>query len=1097
MATDSITVNCPSCDAKVTAKTASFGKKIECSRCKNRFILEQPAAMADDPKPKKGSKAAVVADDDDGDTPAPKKSSKKGGKKAAAKGGNTKVLVGALIGVLALAGLAIGAFVIFGGGDKDKQSKTNTTPPPNQQPAVDPNRGTPPGGGYPEGQNPEGSIPTPGSENPNPNGPGVNPPMGVGPANPGGNPEKPAGQDPPKPTEPGQLKSKFAGSDLTNLLPGDAKSALHIRMNEITTSANTLRSAFFSRTNAELFETSFKFNYRELSEVIHSYVGSDRLPFVLLRTKNDLDPAWLNSLEGLGRPDTPVLKGKYLYRYVLSNAFVSGVEMSMNIGDLLGLPIPGMKVKEVSYAIGLYDSRTIVLAEKNLFERFFNDLSASGFPPYKSDFNEPTIVPNVPADGTGGSPGAPGVGSPAGVGPGVGSPAGVGPGVGSPAGVGPGVGAPAGVGPGIGAPAGVGPGVGAPAGVGPGVGAPAGVGPGIGAPAGVGPGSPFAGGGAEGGAPKAPRKSITSNPTYRTVEPALKKAMNQLQDIDKEPVALAFAEMVDQRGLNSLSLKDLSSAITSVAMMNILAKLRVVGFALTKLNNTRGTMTAYLDYTSENEAKKAIDENLTPMFNVLKAYYSSRFREPLNIIDGDTTSTDQNSGAPGAPGMPGMPGMPSGPPGGMFPGGPGGPGGPAGPPPPASGGSRGGKGSDASSPRNSNSSGRPSDDDDAQAPPPPPPPPPPGSGGGGRPGGPPGGMFPGGPGGMFPGGPMGGGGTNPGSASNNGSKVIYSRSDTTVTVSGEFIWTKDQFDINLAGPMLRGGAVLTGKMAMFSGEANIFSLAKREIEGKTFDDVVKKTMTRDMTLPQGAVARTAGRERIVPGGSEPLPYGPEDRCSFFVPLLKSMSNRTAIYDKVDIEGQPWYGAKNLEAAETWIPELLVPDYPSTAWRANSELVSDGRTLGATNFVALAGVGLDSARYDPKDPALAKKVGLMGYDHGSKFDDITDGLSNTIFLIQVPPGIDRPWIAGGGATLMGVDDKSSDPSKPFMYKRPDGTRTSTVLMADGTVRTIREGIDPAVFRGMATRAGGEKISDIDKLIPIQQTPSKKMDLKASR
>ena len=1062
MATDSMTVNCPSCDAKVTAKAASVGKKIECSRCKNRFILEQSPAMADSPKPKKGSKAAVVADDED--TPAPKK---KGGKKAAAKakgGGNTKVMVGALIGVLALAGLAIGAFVIFGGGDKN--AKTNPTTPANnnQQPAVNQNPNGPAPTGNPgeivdetntPKKDPDDQIP---NTNPNPNGtgPAVNPPAGINPGPMGPDKSGGTGTGNPKPTPPALPKNKFADADLTNLLPGDAKTALHVRMDEVTKSATTLRSAFFSRTNAELFESSFKFGYRELSEVIHSYVGADRLPFVLLRTKSDLDPAWLSTLEGVGRTDTPVLKGKYLYRYVLANAFISGVEQSMNIGDLIGLPIPGIKAKEVNYAIGLYNARTIVVAEKNLFERFFNDLSANGFPAYKSEYKEPSVVvPTAPADGTGAAPGSPGVGPPAGI---------------------------PGGGPGIGAPAGI-----------PGA-------PGVGPPAGIPGGGPPAAGGGETAQSKLPRKSITSNPTYRTVEPALKKAMNQLQDEDT--TALAFAEMVDQRGLNSLILKDISSAITSAAMMNILAKIRVVGFALTKLNTTRGTMTAYLDYSSENEAKKAIDENLMPMFNVLKAYYASRFRESLNVINGDTTPTDQNNGMPGGPGgMPGMPGMPSGPPGGMFPGGPGAPGTPGMPAgPPMTGGGRGEKEPDAGSP-NGNQSGRPADDDDAQAPPPPPPPPPPpGGSSGGRPTGPPGGMFPGGPmgpGGMFPGGPAGGEGTTPGGTTGNGSKVTYSRSDTTVTVSGDFIWTKDQFDINLAGPMLRGGAVLTGKMAMFSGEANIFTLAKREIEGKPFDDIVKKTLNRDMTLPQGALVRTAGRERIVPGGSEPLPYGPEDRCSFFVPLLKSMSNRTAIYDKIDIEGQPWYGTKNLEAAETWIPELLVPDYPSNAWRANSELIADGRSVGATNFVALSGVGLDSARYDPKNPTMAKKVGLMGYDHGSKLEDVTDGLSNTVFLIQVPPGLDRPWIAGGGATLVGVDEKASDPAKPFLYKRPDGTRTTTVLMADGTVRTIREGIDQNLFKAMATRAGGEKIVDIDKLIPVQQPQTRKMELKASR
>ena len=247
MATDSMTVNCPSCDAKVTAKAASVGKKIECSRCKNRFILEQSPAMADSPKPKKGSKAAVVADDED--TPAPKK---KGGKKAAAKakgGGNTKVMVGALIGVLALAGLAIGAFVIFGGSDKNARTNPTTPANNNQQPAVNQN----PNGPAPTGnsgeivdetnlpkKDPDDQIP---NTNPNPNGtgPAVNPPAGINPGPMGPDKSGGTGTENPKPTPPALPKNKFVDADLMNLLPGDAKTALHVRMDEVTKSATTLR----------------------------------------------------------------------------------------------------------------------------------------------------------------------------------------------------------------------------------------------------------------------------------------------------------------------------------------------------------------------------------------------------------------------------------------------------------------------------------------------------------------------------------------------------------------------------------------------------------------------------------------------------------------------------------------------------------------------------------------------------------------------------------------------------------------------------------------------------------------------------------------
>ena len=42
------------------------------------------------------------------------------------------------------------------------------------------------------------------------------------------------------------------------------------------------------------------------------------------------------------------------------------------------------------------------------------------------------------------------------------------------------------------------------------------------------------------------------------------------------------------------------------------------------------------------------------------------------------------------------------------------------------------------------------------------------------------------------------------------------------------------------------------------------------------------------------------------------------------------------------------------------------------------------------------------------------MGLTGYDWGSKPEEVTDGLSNTIYLMQTPPGLQQPWIAGGGA-----------------------------------------------------------------------------------
>ena len=44
-------------------------------------------------------------------------------------------------------------------------------------------------------------------------------------------------------------------------------------------------------------------------------------------------------------------------------------------------------------------------------------------------------------------------------------------------------------------------------------------------------------------------------------------------------------------------------------------------------------------------------------------------------------------------------------------------------------------------------------------------------------------------------------------------------------------------------------------------------------------------------------------------------------------------------------------------------------------------------LGGTNYVAIAGVGADAARFNPKDPSYQKLVGISGYDWGSAVEEV--------------------------------------------------------------------------------------------------------------
>ena len=104
--------------------------------------------------------------------------------------------------------------------------------------------------------------------------------------------------------------------------------------------------------------------------------------------------------------------------------------------------------------------------------------------------------------------------------------------------------------------------------------------------------------------------------------------------------------------------------------------------------------------------------------------------------------------------------------------------------------------------------------------------------------------------------------------------------------------------------------------------------------------------------------------------------------------------------------------------------------------------------------------------------------------------MTDGLDKTIYLMQTPPGLQQPQLAGGGATIRGLNE--TDPMQGFRhtYGTPGGKPGTFALMGDGSVRFIPGDIDPKVLLAMATRAGGEDLSDIDKHAPLESTSKKK-------
>jgi uncharacterized protein (TIGR03067 family) len=114
---------CPSCEAMVPIRDPGLiGRKIDCPKCKYRFVVEEPAEEGEDGKPVKSK-------------PGDKKGAK-GAKGAEEKSGSGKMLfLGIGLGGIALVAIIV-CVVVLSGGDKTPKSDSNknSSPPPSSNP---------------------------------------------------------------------------------------------------------------------------------------------------------------------------------------------------------------------------------------------------------------------------------------------------------------------------------------------------------------------------------------------------------------------------------------------------------------------------------------------------------------------------------------------------------------------------------------------------------------------------------------------------------------------------------------------------------------------------------------------------------------------------------------------------------------------------------------------------------------------------------------------------------------------------------------------------------------------------------------------------
>lgn len=196
----------------------------------------------------------------------------------------------------------------------------------------------------------------------------------------------------------------------------------------------------------------------------------------------------------------------------------------------------------------------------------------------------------------------------------------------------------------------------------------------------------------------------------------------------------------------------------------------------------------------------------------------------------------------------------------------------------------------------------------------------------------------------------------------------------------------------------------------------------------------------------------------MPQGTHPNPQlKPEDRLSWIVDVLPMLDQAT-LSNKIDMK-KGWKDKAN-ESVKQSIPTLLNPSQTNPP-RA------DG--YGVTNYVGIAGIGKDAATLPLND----KNVGFFGYDRVVKFRDVTDGTSNTMMVTDSSKDF-GPWSQGGTATIRALT------TKPYI-NGPDGIGSPhagiiNVLMGDGSVRSVRQDIDPKIFEALSTIHGGEEVGE---------------------
>lgn len=154
-------------------------------------------------------------------------------------------------------------------------------------------------------------------------------------------------------------------------------------------------------------------------------------------------------------------------------------------------------------------------------------------------------------------------------------------------------------------------------------------------------------------------------------------------------------------------------------------------------------------------------------------------------------------------------------------------------------------------------------------------------------------------------------------------------------------------------------------------------------------------------------------------------------------LILPFMEQQALYSQIDLD-KPWDDPANQQVAATAIPAYQCPSTPGDP------------TM--TTYVAVV------------DPA-----GVFSGSQSVNFQDVTDGLSNTVMVAETSPDKAVHWMSPDD-----IDRQTFLGAKDHSHAHPGGANTA---FADGAVNFLSSSMDERVREALVTRDSGDTVSGL--------------------